>query len=455
MALGWRHGGAVDELATGRAAVLAEYDAHRARIRSGENTVALGAAFGDTLSRHEALLKVAEPFRARPRTFDRLLAERGEIGRRDLDDFEAQYVRAREHRRAVAVKAASAQRREAGRVREPRQREGMPPLPETDARHEALITYEALKQDWSRHLAGAERAGVHALDADGCDQLRVRMETLAQYTALDDGPRQILARVLGQLDAETAMRREIAEQQAALDTYEVLKQDWSRHLASAEQAGVHALDTNGYDRLRVRMEALAQNRALDDAPRQTLTRVLGQLDTEIAARRKIEDYFDVFSGRKAPAQAGADQAWPEQAGTGAKQAVRDIYEVLKQDWSHHLAEAEQTGVRIRDTEGYGQLHARMEALAQNPNLDDAPRQTLSRVLGQLDAETEAQRKIEDYLKTFTGQRDGHRDVTSRTPEKGIAHILDDPGKLRELREEYEERQRKAGREQSKGRGLSM
>ena len=348
-ALGWRHGAAVDELATGRAAVLAEYDTHRERIRSGDGAVALGAAFGDTLSRHEALLKVAEPFRARPRTFDRLLAERGEIGRRDLDDFEAQYVRAREHRRVVTLKTAHAQRREPAHVRKPEQRQDMPPPRETEARREALGAYEALKQDWSRHLAGAEQAGVHALDADGCNRLRVRMEALAQNPALDDGPRQTLTRVLGQLDAETATRRDIAELQAALDPYEVLKQDWSRHLADAER----------------------------------------------------------------------------------------------------------TGVRLRDAEGYSQLHARMQALAQNPALDDAPRQTLTRVLGQLDAETKAQRKIEDYLDAFTGRRDGHRDVSARTPEKGIAHILDDPEKLRKLREEYEERQRNAGEEQRKGRGLSM
>ena len=76
-ALGWRHGAAVDALAAGREAVLAEYGAHRARISAGDDAVALSPAFGQTLDRHAALLKVAEPFRARPRTLDRLLAERG------------------------------------------------------------------------------------------------------------------------------------------------------------------------------------------------------------------------------------------------------------------------------------------------------------------------------------------------------------------------------------------
>ena len=66
-ALGWRHGAAVDELVGGRAAVMAEYGEHREQIRAGDNTAALGAAFGNTLTRLAALIKIAEPFRARAR----------------------------------------------------------------------------------------------------------------------------------------------------------------------------------------------------------------------------------------------------------------------------------------------------------------------------------------------------------------------------------------------------
>lgn len=40
-------------------------------------------------------------------------------------------------------------------------------------------------------------------------------------------------------------------------------------------------------------------------------------------------------------------------------------------------------------------------------------------------------------------------------EEGIAYILDDPEKLRELREKIKKRERKIGRQQRRSRGLSM
>ena len=225
-ALGWRHGAAVDDLAAGRAAVLAEYGEHREQIRAGGDSVALGAAFGQTLDRHGALLKVAEPFRARPRTFERLLAERGGIGRKELDGFEALYVRAREHRRVVALKEAHAGRREMAEPRdieqqrkrgeiapraEPAAEKAPDEAPRTavTAREAAWSAYEALKQDWSRHLAGAEQAGIHVIYIDGCEGLRARMEALTGNPDLADASRHSLRRVLGQLDKEAALRREV------------------------------------------------------------------------------------------------------------------------------------------------------------------------------------------------------------------------------------------------------
>ena len=232
-ALGWRHGAAVDELAAGRTEVLAEYGGHRERIRAGDDSVALGAAFGDTLARHAELLKVAEPFRARPAMFDRLLAERGGIARKDLDGFEAQYVRAREHRRAVTLRTAYARRRETIEARKPEQepdRGEMAPrsepavtaAPETaqfpeDAKQAAWDAYEVLKQDWSRYLAGAEKANVHVIYIPGSERLRARMEELVRNPDLIDTSRQSLEQVLGLLDEETVLRREVEGYLAAVE----------------------------------------------------------------------------------------------------------------------------------------------------------------------------------------------------------------------------------------------
>ena len=79
------------------------------------------------------------------------------------------------------------------------------------------------------------------------------------------------------------------EEQVAWDTYSALRQDWSRHLAAAERAGVHAIYVRGYKQLRARMEALAENPALEDRPRRSLGNVLAQLGKGTETRREIEE----------------------------------------------------------------------------------------------------------------------------------------------------------------------
>ena len=75
------------------------------------------------------LLKQAETFRARPAEFAFLLAERGGIGRRDLDAFEDLHARARHHRRAATMRYVHQIKREAKQQGiEPEMRQGMPPL---------------------------------------------------------------------------------------------------------------------------------------------------------------------------------------------------------------------------------------------------------------------------------------------------------------------------------------
>ena len=87
------------------------------------------------------------------------------------------------------------------------------------------------------------------------------------------------------------------EEQIAWDTYSVLRHDWSRHLAAAERAGVHAIYVKGYKQLRARMEALAKNPALEDRPRRSLGNVLAQLDKGTKTRREIEDYLAAVKDR--------------------------------------------------------------------------------------------------------------------------------------------------------------
>ena len=250
-AFGWRHTQAVASFADGRREVLAAYDFLRERTRIEGDAVALGGAYRETLTRHAALLKQAEAFRARPDDFASLLAERGGIGRRDLDAFEDLHTRARRHRRAATM------------------------------RHVLRIKKEAEQQGLEPGGRQGTREGVPPL------------ETVAVPAGRDPGvqtPPVLSAPSVEEPSTPTKV-------EAAWDTYSALQREWSRHLAAAERAGVHAIYVNGYEQLRARMVVLAENPALEDRPRRSLGNVLAQLDEATETRREVEDYLAAVKDR--------------------------------------------------------------------------------------------------------------------------------------------------------------
>ena len=107
---GWRFGAAVDAFAVERAEVLAAWDDLRGRVRDEGEAVALSPAFRETLDLHGALMKRAEVFRARPRVFERLLAERAGIRGGDLEELREVHARASGYRRSVKAAASHAVR---------------------------------------------------------------------------------------------------------------------------------------------------------------------------------------------------------------------------------------------------------------------------------------------------------------------------------------------------------
>ena len=282
-AFGWRHAQTVASFVDGRRQVLAAYDDLRERTRAEGDSVALGGAFRETLTRHAVLLKQAAAFRARPDDFASLLAEHGAIGRRDLDAFEDLHARARRHRRAATMRYVHQIKREADQQGlEPEMRQGVKPL-----------------GGGAAEMAGGVPAGL--IQPAGPDDGRPHtpaqatppIETVAMPTERDfagDPPAVAPEPPVEKPSAPT-------EEQVAWDTYSALRQDWSRHLAAAERAGVHAIYVDGYKQLRARMEALAGNPALEDRPRRSLGNVLAQLDEGTETRREIEDYLAAVKDR--------------------------------------------------------------------------------------------------------------------------------------------------------------
>ena len=282
-AFGWRHAQAVASFVDGRGQVLAAYDDLRERTRAEGDSVALSGAFQETLTRHAVLLKQAEIFRARPGDFASLLAQRGGIGRKDLDAFEDLHTRARRHRRASTMRYVHRIKREAEQQGiEPKRRQGV--LPRGGGVAETAGGVPTGRIQPTEPGDGRPRTPAHATPP---------IETVAMPTERSlarDPPAVAPAPAVDKPTAPT-------EEQVAWDTYSVLRQDWSRHLAAAERAGVHAIYVKGYKQLRARMEALAENPALEDRPRRSLGNVLAQLGKGTKTRREIEDYLAAVKDR--------------------------------------------------------------------------------------------------------------------------------------------------------------
>ena len=246
---GWRHGAAVDAFAAERGEVLAAWDELRARARDEGEAVALSPAFRETLDRHGVLMKQAASFRARPRTFKRLLSERAGIGDGELRELRDVHARAGSYLRSAAASAGRAARqdeegeierarRDAERAPESAQRNApaaaeiahpdrpaaqtsldsgadaapVPPAAEAPGRSEpagpdlSQAAYRRLRRDWRMHLHRAETQGAHYFDLDGAGALVERIAAFAGSEWLAAEPRAHLEEIAGQYRAHAAAR---------------------------------------------------------------------------------------------------------------------------------------------------------------------------------------------------------------------------------------------------------
>ena len=255
-AFGWRHAQAVSTFAAGREEILAAYDDLRERTRTQGDTVALGPAYQETLTRHSALLKQAAAFRARPDDFASLLAERGGIGRKDLDAFEDLHTRARRHRRAATMRYVHRIKREAEQGPEqqpgPELRQGERPL-EDD--HAAL----------DGRAEAVERTAT-----------TVPSRSPAATTADAGAPAT---------DAETAKPDWV-------EPYEALRRDWNNLIERVQQTGETIFYAKGYADMMPRMQALEDNRDIPAETRAPMIRALENHQRDLSARKYVADYLD-------------------------------------------------------------------------------------------------------------------------------------------------------------------
>ena len=248
-AFGWRHAQTVVSFVDGRRQVLAAYDELRERTRAEGHSVALSGTFRETLTRHAVLLKQAAAFRARPDDFASLLAQRGGIGRKDLDAFEELHARARRHRRAATMRHVHRIKREA-------EQQGVEP----EKRQEALVL-EGGPADAAERAETVERNAIAA-------------------------PSQAHAGVAPPVaQAEPAKPDWYAP-------YMALRQDWNSLIEDAQKAGILSFYANGYVDMIPRIRAIAENLAVPAKARAPMIQVLENHQSYLSIRKHIEDYLD-------------------------------------------------------------------------------------------------------------------------------------------------------------------
>ena len=221
----------------------------------------------------------------------------------------------------------------------------------------------------------------------------------------------------------------------ALERAGKLKRDWNRQVDRAAEEGVHVIYTDGYDRLRKKLDSLSQNMLLDRGIKSEINSVLAQIGNVVSNR----NYFDGCREHMAGQMDRREALVAKAAERGA--AVPDLgrYDTWRDVTDFAMGRCEEL---MDDPRNYG-IHLDYLAHAQE-SLGSA----LARVRDVLEGDDR------HLAATLAGQHEGE-DIRMR--EERIARLLDDPERLRELRQQRAER--KAESQQQKGKyqslGISM
>ncbi|MCY4478435.1 MAG: hypothetical protein OXB97_00905, partial [Rhodospirillales bacterium] len=255
-AFAWRHAAAVDAFAAGRQEVVAAWDELRERTRADGDAVALSDPYRETLNRHAALLRQADPFRARPEAFASLLAERARIGRGDLEEFKTLHERARRHRRAATM-------RQSHRTRRAVERQVSPAETREDVRPAHVETVEAaslVPPDWLESVPPPT-------DEEHAEAAWEAHEALAPPAPEPPKP-----------DWRSAWEPVIGE--------------WNALIDRARQSGTIAFYMKGYSELIPRIRALTENPDVPADRRESLVPLLESHERHLTARKRVEDFLD-------------------------------------------------------------------------------------------------------------------------------------------------------------------
>ena len=220
--------------------------------------------------------------------------------------------------------------------------------------------------------------------------------------------------------------------QQALERSGELKRDWNRQVDRAAEEGVHVIYTDGYDHLHKEFDKICQNMLLERGVKSEISTVLAQIDKVVSNRNYFDDcrkyMADRLDHREALVADAAEQGV----------AVPDLgrYDTWRDVTDFAVGRCEE----LMDDPGRYAIHLDYIARAHE-SLDSA----LARVREVLEDDDR------HLAASLAGQQEGE---DTRILEQRVARLLDDPEKLRELRQQRAER-RAERQQKSKGRHMSM
>ena len=216
-----------------------------------------------------------------------------------------------------------------------------------------------------------------------------------------------------------------------LERSQVLKRDWNRQVERAAEEGVHVIYTDGHDHLHKELDRVSKNMLLDRGVESEISAVLAQIGKVVSNR----NYFDSCREHMAGQMVHREALVAKAAEQGV--AIPDLgpYDTWRDVTDFAVGRCEE----LKDDPGNYAIHLDCVAL-RGESLESM----LARVREVLEDDDR------HLAATLAGQHEGE-DIRMR--EERVARLLDDPEKLRELRQQRAER--KTGQRQSKGRHWSM
>ena len=284
-----------------------------------------------------------------------------------------------------------------------------------------------LRRQRFRHLAGPRFASD---DGGAPDPARAMSPGPAPVRAAFSRLGRAIGYLVGGPDYEDRMRTETFAREA-LERSEELKRDWNRQVECASEEGVHVIYTDGYDRLHGELDTVSQNMLLDYDIKSERSAVLAQLNKAVSNRNYFDSCREFMAGQLDRREALDGEA----AKRGMAVPDHEDYDTWRNVIDYAVGRCE--GI-LADPGNYG-IH--LDCLELR---DESLGSALARVREVLEDDDR------HLATTLEGQREGE---SIRLREERVARLLDDPEKLRELRQQRTER--KTGQQQSKGRHWSM